>query len=115
MSEGFTENSVRNSKGSVNPYINWKDIAKYEFLLPPKDEQAKLAKLLCSMDEALEKNKSLLNKYNTFYERYLADSVSGKLSNLSDDWKEYVFGDLGETFNGLNGKSKNAEICKSSG
>jgi type I restriction enzyme S subunit len=37
LSEGFAEHSIRNSKGSVNPYINWKDIANYEFLLPPKD------------------------------------------------------------------------------
>lgn len=36
LSEGFTEHSIRNSKGSVNPYINWKDIAEYEFLLPPQ-------------------------------------------------------------------------------
>ena len=44
MSEGFTDNSIKNSKGSVNPYINWKDIANYEFLLPPKDQQAQLAR-----------------------------------------------------------------------
>ena len=61
MSEGFTENSVRNSKGSVNPYINWKDIAKYEFLLPPKDQQAQLAKLLRAMDEVIEKEKEVVN------------------------------------------------------
>jgi type I restriction enzyme S subunit len=54
MSEGFTENSIKNSKGSVNPYINWKDIAKYEFLLPPKDQQAKLAELLWALDEVIE-------------------------------------------------------------
>ena len=54
MSEGFTENSVRNSKGSVNPYINWKDIAKYEFLLPPKEQQVQLANLLWAMDNVIE-------------------------------------------------------------
>jgi len=62
MSEGFTENSVRNSKGSVNPYINWKDIAKYEFLLPPKDQQVELAKLLWVLDEMIEREKEVLEK-----------------------------------------------------
>lgn len=57
MSEGFTENSIRNSKGSVNPYINWKDIAKYEFFLPPKPQQAQLAKLLWAMDDVIEREK----------------------------------------------------------
>lgn len=56
LSEGFAEHSIRNSKGSVNPYINWKDIANYEFLLPPKDQQAKLAELLWAMDEVIEKS-----------------------------------------------------------
>ncbi len=59
MSEGFTENSIKNSKGSVNPYINWKDIAKYEFLLPPKEQQAELAELLWSMDDVIEKEKKI--------------------------------------------------------
>lgn len=61
MSEGFTENSIRNSKGSVNPYINWKDIANYQFLLPPKDQQAQLAKLLWAMDEVIEREKQVVN------------------------------------------------------
>ncbi|WP_367156147.1 restriction endonuclease subunit S [Methylomonas sp. HYX-M1] len=56
LSEGFAEHSIRNSKGSVNPYINWKDIANYEFLLPPKNQQAKLAELLWAMDEVIEKH-----------------------------------------------------------
>lgn len=62
LSEEFTENSIRNSKGSVNPYINWKDIANYEFLLPQKEQQAQLANLLWAADEAIERNKILLLK-----------------------------------------------------
>lgn len=106
MSEGFTENSVRNSKGSVNPYINWKDIAKYEFLLPPKDQQAQLAKLLWAMDEVIEREIESKNKYNQFYKRFLFDSISGKLSNRSNSWKYHLFGNLGKSFGGLNGKTK---------
>ncbi|MCG1035517.1 restriction endonuclease subunit S [Polaribacter sargassicola] len=62
MSEGFTGNSIKNSKGSVNPYINWKDIAKYEFLLPPKDHQAKLAELLWAIDDVIEMENKVLEK-----------------------------------------------------
>jgi len=54
LSEGFTQHSIRNSKGSVNPYINWKDIASYEFLLPPKSVQAKVARLLWAADQVIE-------------------------------------------------------------
>ncbi len=61
MSEGFTDHSIKNSKGSVNPYINWKDLANYEFLLPPKAEQARLAELLWAMDEVIEKEKLVID------------------------------------------------------
>lgn len=33
LTDSFTEHSIRESKGSTNPYINWPDIAKYEFPL----------------------------------------------------------------------------------
>jgi len=81
MSEGFTENSVRNSKGSVNPYINWKDIANYEFLLPPKEEQAKLAELLWAMDEVIEREKQLLETLNNSKSAYRSNLLRGNLTN----------------------------------
>jgi len=77
MSEGFTENSIRNSKGSVNPYINWKDIANYEFLLPPKDQQAQLAELLWAIDEVIEREKEVLEKLNNSYST-LVDNLFSK-------------------------------------
>jgi len=81
MTEGFTENSVRNSKGSVNPYINWKDIAKYEFLLPPKDQQAQLAKLLWAMDDVIERKIELKSVANVQYEVAKSNLVLEGLNN----------------------------------
>ena len=51
--ETFHEHSVQQSKGSVNPYINFSDIAWYEFSLPPLDEQRGIAKLLASVETTL--------------------------------------------------------------
>lgn len=86
MSEGFTENSIRNSKGSVNPYINWKDIAKYEFLLPPKDQQAQLAKLLWAMDEVIEREKTLLENFKILKEtKTLKLLASGEYEMMTVD------------------------------
>lgn len=76
-SEGFTENSVKNSKGSVNPYINWKDIAKYEFLLPPKDQQVKLAELLWAMDEVIERENSTLEKLEITLNSNIENEIHG--------------------------------------
>lgn len=79
MSEGFTENSIKNSKGSVNPYINWKDIAKYQFLLPPKGQQVKLAELLWGMDEVIE-NENLVSQN---LEAILNSSIENEIHGIS--------------------------------
>ena len=55
LSDSFTEHSIRESKGSTNPYINWPDIAKFEFPLPPLDEQKRIAEILWAADEVVEK------------------------------------------------------------
>ena len=42
QTEAFHAHSIGRSKGSVNPYVNFSDIACFEFLLPPLQEQARL-------------------------------------------------------------------------
>ena len=46
QTEAFHAHSIARSKGSVNPYINFSDIACFEFLLPPIQEQARLVDIL---------------------------------------------------------------------
>ena len=43
QTEAFHGYSIKKSKGSVNPYVNFSDIAAYEFALPPLDEQRRIA------------------------------------------------------------------------
>ncbi|MGK8511804.1 restriction endonuclease subunit S [Nocardia asiatica] len=45
-SEPFHAFAIAESKGSVNPYVNWSDIERFEFDLPPLDEQRRIADLL---------------------------------------------------------------------
>ncbi|WP_181383336.1 restriction endonuclease subunit S [Streptomyces sp. NWU339] len=52
MADSFHHHSKYWSRGSVNPYVNWPDIAKYEFLLPPPPEQRRIAELLWSFERA---------------------------------------------------------------
>lgn len=78
LSEGFTQHSIRNSKGSVNPYINWKDIANYEFLLPPKEQQEKLAKLLWRADSALESALTAILRVDITRRAFIADCFAEK-------------------------------------
>lgn len=54
-SDQFMHRAVDISVGGLSPTINWTKLKKEEFLLPPKDQQSKLAELLWAADEANEK------------------------------------------------------------
>ena len=60
--ERFFDYAIKHSAGGLSPRVKFKDVANYEFLLPPKDQQAQLAKLLWAMDEVIEKEKDVLGK-----------------------------------------------------
>jgi type I restriction enzyme S subunit len=51
--EAFHAFCVQNSKGSVNPYINFSDLAEYEFALPPLAEQRRIGALLSASETAV--------------------------------------------------------------
>lgn len=78
LSDGFTEHSIMHSKGSVNPYINWKDLAKYEFLLPPKDQQAELAELLWANQNLSDSRKDLFHNLKDAYLSQIEKSLISK-------------------------------------
>ncbi|MFC8293316.1 restriction endonuclease subunit S [Streptomyces sp. NPDC057242] len=48
--ERFHAYAIAHSRGSVNPYLNWGELAAYEFDLPPLDEQQRLADLLWAVE-----------------------------------------------------------------
>jgi type I restriction enzyme S subunit len=60
LSDRFTEHSIKKSRGSVNPYVLFSDIAEFEFDLPPMDEQHYLAEVLWAFDNAKQVYKKLL-------------------------------------------------------
>lgn len=48
-----------NAAGTMSKRVKWRDLVEFEFLLPPKDQQAQLAKLLWAMNEMIESNVEL--------------------------------------------------------
>lgn len=56
-----------NAAGTMSKRVKWRDLAEYEFLLPPKAEQARLAELLWAMDAVIEKERDLLIKLEGSY------------------------------------------------
>jgi type I restriction enzyme S subunit len=89
LSEQFWIRAIEISVGSLSPTINWKSLAKQEFLLPPKDQQAKLAELLWAMDEVVERENEVLEKTNIINE-----SLFKKFRSKENNWKKVKIGDL---------------------
>ncbi len=49
----FLNHESLNDKGSTNLYLNFSDVASYEFALPPLDEQQRIVEILSSADRAI--------------------------------------------------------------
>jgi type I restriction enzyme S subunit len=50
----FWDFALNTAAGSVNKFTSWNKIKNYEFLLPPKDQQAKLAELLWAVNREIQ-------------------------------------------------------------
>lgn len=51
MTDAFYAMALETSAGSLSPRTRWSDIAKYEFELPPLDEQRRIAGLLWAVEK----------------------------------------------------------------
>lgn len=80
QTETFNAFSVKNSKGSVNPYINFSDLARYEFDLPPTDEQARMVETLQASRTVCDSQSEALAQLQA-----LRRSMIDRLFSLSKD------------------------------
>ena len=94
-----------NAAGTMSKRVKWRDLANYEFLLPPREQQEKLAELLWSMDELIEQELGLLDsakiqfqvkKNNLVLIGKSHDSVFSEKLKLerAADWNETTIGEL---------------------
>jgi len=98
-SDNFYAHTTGAIIGSTNPHCRWRDVAKFEFLLPPKDQQAQFAKLLWAMDEVIEREKEVLKKLKIAYQVQIEKSVPRE---TKESW---ILGDVIKTRKGVTYKS----------
>jgi type I restriction enzyme, S subunit len=67
QNDNFFDYAIEHSAGGLSPRVKFKDLANYEFLLPPKEQHAELAELLWAMDIVVEKNNVTLTRLESFY------------------------------------------------
>lgn len=93
QSDGFFEKALATSAGSLSPRTKFKELADYEFLLPPKPEQKRLAELLWAADEMIEKEKKELTLQKELFETYMYHSFS--ISKINAELRDCITGIIG--------------------
>lgn len=88
QTEAFTQHSVRESKGSVNPYVNFSDLAPFEFALPPIDQQRRMLEALVAAQATgeglLKSERALASLYDSWVESELC----------ATEWPEAIASEL---------------------
>ena len=94
QTEPFHAHSKRESKGSVNPYVNFSDLASYEFLLPPLDEQRRTAAVLTAITTVSQLHEQAAASAKTVTETLLLRHLKGE--NLGSVVYDERFGEYSE-------------------
>jgi type I restriction enzyme, S subunit len=80
QSEGFFEHALGTSSGSLSPRTRWSQLQDYEFPLPPKDEQRRIADILWAADESAEQWKIIHSQSNELRKLLLHRCMRGQES-----------------------------------
>lgn len=70
QSDGFFEHALGTSSGSLSPRTRWSQLQDYEFPLPPKDEQRRIADILWAVDESIRRCSDAIPAFREFRTRY---------------------------------------------
>jgi type I restriction enzyme, S subunit len=107
-SDALWDYANSNAAGTMSKRVKWRDLGEYEFLLPPKDQQAHLAELLWAADDVVVRSEqvfeSLINlKHSVRREIFFGYDVNeiNDQIKLPSDWKLKRLSDCAEVLNNL--------------
>lgn len=86
--------------------LNVKQVEDFDMLVPPLNEQRKIARILATWDKAITLKEKLIEQQRERHRGLMQQLLSGavRLPGCSGEWEEVQLADLGKTYNGLSGK-----------
>lgn len=111
QSDAFFEHALDTSSGSLSPRTRWSQLKEFEFPLPPKDEQQRIADILSEVDQLTQKFQASLTA--TFKSHDITSAhilregfgdlrlVATPIGLIPETWKVVRLGDLSDVRYGL--------------
>ena len=101
------QHAVATSSGTKMPRTNWKQLGEFTFPLPPLPEQRKIAAILSSVDDAIDKTHAVIDqvlivKRGLMHELLTRGRLGQhtrfkqtELGSIPEDWRVATIGELG--------------------
>ena len=109
----YTLSSTATGTSGSMKNITKSDVLNIKIDIPPLPEQKKIAQILSTWDKAITTTEQLLansqQQKKALMQQLLTDKkrlLDNNGVRFSGEWKKYTLGELGVTFNGLTGKTK---------
>lgn len=81
-STGFLKHSVSSTTGTNHPRTTWKQLAKFRFGLPPLREQSKIAEILSTLDDTIQKAEQVIAHTERLRKGLLSELI-GKIAQFT--------------------------------
>jgi len=93
FSNYFFDAAIRISVGSLSPTINWRDLAKIEFELPPISEQKEISEVLWSINDTIESYQELYESTDMLIRGRFVEMFGDPYTNPME-WPEKRFDEV---------------------
>lgn len=102
------------NNGSSQPNLSASSVANFIIPFPPLDEQKRIAEALSDVDELISSLEKLIEKYKSIKATCLQQMFPQKgettpkmrLPGFTGAWEQRKLGEMGQTYTGLSGKTK---------
>ena len=122
QSDIFMDRAVKISVGGLSPTINWRDLAKEEFALPPLEEQRRIAEVLQaansysgSLDSMCEAAEQAHRALRLRLFRLDASPRWDRSGKLPEGWNKTAIGEVAEFLDGKRVPLKSADRAQRQG
>ena len=110
----FQRHLQENNRGSTNPFINWTQLADYQFRLPPIETQFKIVQIVSQLDKLIIAQQDMktwldITRNIAISSLLKINQKTRRLNKLPSDWQWKKIEDVGEVKGGRQRSPKHAK------